>query len=204
MLSKKQKRGALKALVHLAIALPALWLALNWYYALNYMPHELGFNPQETTHHTTGDWALRILLASLLVSPLARIKKLRSLMQFRRMVGLWAYSYVVLHIISYVWLAKYLDIGEIVADIIKRPYITIGMLAFLMLTPLAVTSTKGWIKRLGAKTWQKIHYMIYGVALLGPLHFIMMRKGIQMEPRIYMWIAVALLLLRFIKKRRAA
>lgn len=199
-MTKKQKTLLLKSITHALIALPAIWLGLEWYNALNYQPHGLGFNPQEYTHHYTGIWALRFLLLTLIVSPLARIKSLRTLMQLRRLIGLWAFFYVVLHLVSYAWLGKLWEWGEIGADIVKRPYITIGMLAVLILTPMAITSTKGWIKRMKSKNWQKLHNGIYLVALLAPLHFIMMRKGIQMEPRYYMWIAVVLLLLRFVPK----
>ena len=198
---KKQKRIFIKALVHGLLALPALWLFYNWYLALNYMPHDLGFNPQEASHHHTGEWALQILFLTLVLSPLSRIKALRGVMHYRRMMGLWSFFYVILHLLSYIWLGKYWDFSEVWSDILRRPYITVGVVALVMFIPLAVTSTKGWIKRLGAKNWQKLHYLVYGIALLAPLHFIMMRKGIQIEPRVYMLVAVGLLLLRFVPKK---
>ena len=158
----------------------------------------LGFNPQEMTHHTTGDWALRILLITLCISPLSRWRPLRNLIVYRRMTGLWSFAYVALHILSYLWLEKFFDWSEIGGDIVKRPYITVGMITFIALVPLAVTSTRRWIKRLGAARWQSLHRLIYLAALLAPLHFIMMRKGWQLEPRIYAIIALGLMAVRLL------
>ena len=177
-------------------AAPLFYLVINWSLLLSNAPHGLGFNPQETTHHVSGDWALRILLITLCISPMAKWRSLRSIMAYRRMAGLWSFSYVVLHILSYVWLEKFFDWSEIWGDLVKRPYITIGMLAFLSLLPLAITSTNGWIKKLGAARWQALHRLIYLAALLAPLHFIMMRKGWQLEPRIYALFALLLIAVR--------
>ena len=149
-MDKKAKKILSKLIVQLLFALPLLWLMLHWYLLLSYEPHSLGFNPQEMTHHTTGDWALRILLITLCISPLSRWRPARSLVGYRRMAGLWSFAYVVLHILSYIWLEKFFDWAEIGGDIIKRPYITVGMITFLSLLPLAITSPKGWIKGLGA------------------------------------------------------
>ena len=182
--------------MHLLFALPLFYLGVNWYLLLSNGQSNLGFNPQEMTHHITGDWALRILLITLCVSPLAKWRPARSLMAYRRMAGLWAFAYVILHIVSYVWLEKFFDWSEIWGDIVKRPYITIGMITFLSLLPLAITSTSGWIKRLGAAKWQALHRLIYLAALLASLHFIMMRKGWQLEPRVYALIALVLIVMR--------
>ena len=184
----------------MAFALPLLWLVFHWYQLLNYQSHDLGFNPQETTHHTTGEWALRFLLLTLCISPLAKWRPARKVMIYRRMTGLWCFAYVLMHIISYLWLEKYFDWSEVWADIVKRPYITIGVTVFLSLLPLAITSTNGWVKKLGAKRWKALHRLIYLAALLAPLHFIMMRKGWQIEPRIYAIIALCLIAVRMFSK----
>ncbi len=182
--------------MHTVFALPLCYLIINWVLLLSYEAHSLGFNPQEMTHHTTGDWALRFLLITLCISPIARWRSARGLMAYRRMAGLWSFVYIVLHILSYLWLEKFFDWHEIWGDIVKRPYITIGMITFLSLLPLAVTSTSGWIKRLGAAKWQSLHRLIYLAALLAPLHFIMMRKGWQIEPRVYAILALVLIAAR--------
>lgn len=183
-------------MVHLLFSVPLFYLSVNWYLLLENGQSNLGFNPQEMTHHITGDWALRILLITLCISPLAKWRPARRLIAYRRMAGLWAFAYVILHIVSYVWLEKFFDWSEIWGDLVKRPYITIGMVTFLSLLPLAVTSTNGWIKRLGVAKWQALHRLIYLAALLAPLHFIMMRKGWQLEPRVYALIALVLLAMR--------
>lgn len=183
-------------MLHLLFAVPLFYLAFNWSLLLSNAPHSLGFNPQEMTHHTTGDWALRILLFTLCISPIAKWRPVRSIMAYRRMAGLWSFAYVVLHILSYVWLDKFFDWSEIWGDLVKRPYITIGMLTFISLLPLAITSTNSWIKKLGAARWQALHRLIYLAALLAPLHFIVMRKGWQLEPRIYALFALLLIAIR--------
>ncbi len=179
-------------------AAPLGLLLLNWIFLLNNMPHGLGFNPQEMSHHTTGDWALRILLITLCISPLSRWRPARDLISYRRLAGLWSFVYVGCHILSYVWLEKFFDGVEIWSDLIKRPYITIGMITFLLLLPLAITSTKGWVKRLGAAKWQALHRLVYLAALLAPLHFVMMRKGWQLEPRLYVVAALSLIAVRLL------
>lgn len=184
--------------VHVVFALPLGYLIFNWALLLSYEPHSLGFNPQEMTHHITGDWALRLLLITLCISPVALWRPARSLMTYRRMAGLWSFAYVVLHILSYLWLEKFFDWSEIWGDLVKRPYITIGMITFISLLPLAVTSTNGWIKRLGSQRWRALHRLIYLAALLAPLHFIMMRKGLQLEPRIYAIMALTLIAVRLL------
>lgn len=185
-----------KPLVFAAMLVPAVWLAWNWWLAFGYQPNDLGFNPQETSNRFTGDWALRFLLLSLAVTPLSRLLKSSKPILFRRMIGLFAFFYVCLHITSYVWLDMLFDWQELWADVLKRIYITVGFSAFLLLVPLAVTSTAGWVKRLGARTWQRLHKSVYMVGVLGVIHFIMMRKGFQVEPLIYAGILFLLLALR--------
>jgi sulfoxide reductase heme-binding subunit YedZ len=206
VLTTKQLRQYGKPVVFLLLAWPALWLAYNWYLAFGYQPHGLGFNPQETSNRFSGDWAMRFLLLSLAVTPLSKILKSPKPILFRRMIGVFAFFYVCLHITSYVWLDMLFNWTELWADIVKRVYITVGFTAFILLIPMAVTSTKGWVKRMGARRWQRLHKVIYGVGPLVIIHFIMMRKGFQLEPLIYGAILAALLAFRLpplLKRTRA-
>lgn len=196
-LSTQHLRRFGKPLVFALLLLPAIWLAWNWWLAFQFQPNGLGFNPQETSNRFSGDWALRILLLSLSITPLSKLLSSPKPILFRRMVGLFAFFYVCLHITSYVWLDMLFDWAELWADVLKRIYITVGFAAFLLLIPLAVTSTNGWVKRLGARTWQRLHKSVYAIGLLGVIHFIMMRKGFQVEPLIYGAILLALLAFRW-------
>jgi len=194
-----QMRRYGKPVIFFLLMVPALWLVYNWYLAFDYKPNGLGFNPQETSNRFSGDWAMRILLITLALSPLAKILKSPKPILFRRMVGNFAFFYACLHIASYVWLDMLFNWPELWKDVLKRLYITVGMISFLCLVPLAITSTKGWIKRLGAKTWQRLHRLVYIIAPLVILHFIMMRKGFQLEPLIYGAILATLLAFRLPK-----
>jgi sulfoxide reductase heme-binding subunit YedZ len=208
--STQQLRRYGKPLVFLAALLPALWLGTQWWLAFSGAGHGLGFNPNEFSNRFTGDWALRFLLLSLALTPLATVAGTPKPILFRRMLGLFAYFYVCLHLVSYLWLDLLFDWAQVWADILKRIYITVGMAAFLLLTPLAVTSTKGWVRRLGARRWQALHKAVYAIGVLAVLHFIMMRKGFQMEPLVYGLILALLLVLRLpvikrrVRRRRAA
>jgi len=196
LFSPKNIRRYGKPIVFTILLIPAVWLVWNWWRAFGYLPHDLGFNPQETSNRFTGDWAMRFLLLSLALTPAAKIVGSTKFLLFRRMIGLFAFFYVCLHITSYVWLDMLFDWGELWADVLKRIYITVGLMAFLCLLPLAVTSTKGWVKRLGAKRWQKVHKLTYAASMLVIVHFIMMRKGFQYEPLVYGAILFVLLALR--------
>lgn len=202
MVTVQQHRRFIKPIVFCLLLLPALWLIINWWQAFSGLPSGLGFNPQETSNRFTGDWAMRILLATLAITPLVTVTHVRTLMLYRRMLGLFAFFYAVLHITSYVWLDMLFDWPELWKDILKRRYITVGVIAIISLLPLAVTSTNGWIKRMGAKAWRKLHRLVYPAAGLVILHFIMMRKGFQLEPLVYGAILCILLVFRipFIKR----
>ncbi len=160
------------------------------------LPNSLGFNPQEASNRFTGDWALRILLATLSVSPLVLITRMKGLLVFRRMLGLFSFFYAGLHIVSYVALDKLFLWAEIWADIVKRSYITVGMVAFVLMLLLALTSNQAAIKRLGGRQWQRLHKLVYLAAGLVIIHFIMMRKGLQYEPLVYGFILCGLLAFR--------
>lgn len=162
---------AAKPTVFALCLLPFIWL---FYRAL---ADQLGANPQEALIRATGDWTLRFLCIVLAVTPLRVLSKTPSLARFRRMLGLFMYFYVLIHFLSYSGFDMGFDLNEIVIDIIKRPFILVGALSLLLLTPLAATSFNVAVKRLGAKRWQLLHKLIYAVAGLAILHFFWMRAG---------------------------
>ncbi|NVJ97191.1 MAG: sulfoxide reductase heme-binding subunit YedZ [Alphaproteobacteria bacterium] len=204
LLSVPNLRRFGKPLVFAASLVPVAWLVFNWWQAFAGQSHDLGFNPNETSNRFSGDWALRFLLISLALTPLSKILKSPKPILFRRMLGLFAYFYVWVHLLSYLWLDLLWDWPGLWADILKRVYITVGMSAFVLLTPLAITSTKGMVKRLGAKRWQRLHKLVYVIAPLAVIHFIMMRKGFQIEPLVYGAIYLALMAFRLKRGGRRA
>lgn len=175
----------IKPIVFLLSLLPLLLLFRRFYL------DELGANPFEVLTRTTGEWTLRFLLLTLAMTPLRKITGLAWPLRLRRMLGLFSFFYVCVHLLTYLWLDQFFDWNEIMLDIIKRPYITFGMLAFVLLIPLALTSTKKMMKRLGRR-WKQLHKLIYFIAPLGVLHFILLVKADLKEPIIY-----ALILLSF-------
>ncbi len=155
----------------------------------------LGANPIETLTHSTGDWTLRFLLITLAVSPLRRLSGWTVLQRFRRMLGLFAFFYACLHFSIWLGLDQSLSLSAMVEDVVKRPYITAGFVAFVLLIPLTLTSTRGMMRRLG-RNWQRLHRLIYPVAALGVLHFVWLVKADWREPAIYAAILAVLFLLR--------
>ena len=180
----------IKPFIFLLCLLPLTLLSINFYF------DELGANPFEVLTRSTGEWALRFLLLTLVMTPLRQLIGASWPMRFRRMLGLFTFLYVCVHLLTYIFLDHFFDWGEIVTDIIKRPYITFGMLAFILLLPLAFTSTKKMMKRLG-KRWKTLHKLVYVIAILGVLHFILLVKADLREPIIYAFILLGLLLVRF-------
>jgi sulfoxide reductase heme-binding subunit YedZ len=173
-----------------------------WYFYLG-ITDQLGADPQNTLERTLGLWALRFLIACLAITPLRRLGG-PNLVRYRRAVGLLAFYYAILHLSVYMLLDRGLDLAAIWADIIKRPYITVGMLAFATLVPLAVTSNGPMIRRLGGARWQSLHRLVYLAAAAAALHFIMLVKVWLGEPLIYAGLVVLLLLFRlqlFVRKR---
>jgi len=156
----------------------------------------LGANPIELITHTTGDWTLIFLLLTLSVTPLRMLTRQYWLIGVRRMLGLFAFFYACLHFTTYIWLDKFFDLHEMWADILKRKFITVGFLAFVLLIPLAITSTAGWIRRLGGKRWQRLHQLIYVSALAGVVHYAWLVKADLRKPIEYGVILAALLLYR--------
>ena len=167
---------------------------------VNAVGNRLGANPIEAITHFTGLWALRFLLITLAITPLRRLTGINQLIRYRRMLGLFAFFYVCLHFLTYVVLDHFFDWQAIGQDIIKRPYITVGFLAFVLLIPLAVTSTNNMVRRLGSK-WRRLHRLIYLIGLLAILHFLWLVKADLLEPGIYGLILLGLLILRLPKIR---
>ncbi|SRR5579871_357668 len=157
----------------------------------------LGANPIEFITHSTGDWTLIFLLITLAITPLRKITRLYALISFRRMLGLYAFFYGFLHLMTYVWLDKFFDVHEMLKDIAKRKFITAGMTAFVLMIPLAVTSTKWAIRKLG-KRWQVLHRLIYFSAAAGVIHYIWLVKADLKKPLEYAAVLGALLLYRVV------
>ena len=178
-----------KPLVFLFCSMPFAWLAYN------VIINNLGANPQEALIRATGDWTLRFLCIVLAVTPLRTISKTPQLARFRRMLGLFVYFYVVIHLLSYSWFDMGFDVADIAKDIYKRPFILVGFAAFVLLTPLALTSFNRAIKFLGAKRWQLLHKLVYVIAGLGVLHFFWMRSGKNNFNEVFIYAAILAVLL---------
>ena len=155
----------------------------------------LGANPIEVITHSTGDWTLILVLTTLSITPLRRITRQYWLIGIRRMVGLFAFFYGTLHFLTYIWLDKFFDLHEMLKDIAKRPFITVGFSAFVLMIPLAATSTAWSIRRLGGKNWQRLHRLIYLTGILGVVHYLWLVKADRHKPLEYG--AVLLLLLAY-------
>ena len=188
----------LKATVFLLGLMPfarLAWLAAH---------HGLGANPIEHITRATGWWTLAFLMITLSVTPARKLLSQPWLLRLRRMLGLFAFFYVSLHFTTYLWLDQFFDVAEIVKDVIKRPFITVGFAAFVLLIPLAATSTNAMVKRLGAKRWQWLHRAVYAIGILGVTHFWWLVKKDITEPVIFAAILLALLGTRLIFRGRAA
>ena len=189
-----QHRSA-KPVLWLLCLMPFAWLVWG---AAN---EALGANPAEYLIRSTGDWTLRLLCITLAVTPLRVMLGLPELAKLRRMFGLFTYFYAVLHLLCYSWLDMGFELADIAADIAKRPFILVGFTAFLLLTPLALTSFNRAIRWLGAKRWQWLHRLVYVVAVLAVLHFFWMRAGKSNFAEVFVYASVlfALLTWRFFR-----
>ncbi len=156
----------------------------------------LGPNPVETLQHTTGDWTLRFLVFTLCITPLRKLLKLPDLIRLRRMLGLFAFFYACLHFLVYLGPDQNFSLAAMGKDVYKRPFITVGFTAFVLLIPLALTSTAGWIRRLGGRRWQMLHRLIYICAICGVIHYYWMVKSAVIRPLTYGAIVAVLLLWR--------
>jgi methionine sulfoxide reductase heme-binding subunit len=180
---------AIKPLLFLVCLLPLLrllWLA---------MTNGLGANPIEFITRSTGTWTLVGLLLTLCVTPLRRLMGWNGLIRYRRMLGLFAFFYACLHFTTYIWLDQFFDPASIARDIVKRPFITVGFSAFVLLLPLAATSTQYMMRRLG-RNWQRLHRLVYLIAFIGVLHYLWLVKKDITQPLVYGAILLVLLALR--------
>jgi sulfoxide reductase heme-binding subunit YedZ len=173
------RRRWTKAIVFLVCLVPLGWLGWR---AWN---DDLSANPIEFITRFTGDWTIRLIVATLAVTPLRKLLGLPGLIRFRRMIGLFAFFYGCLHFTTYLWLDKFFDLHEILKDVAKRPFITAGFTAFVLMIPLAATSTTGWIRRLGGKRWQLLHRLIYMSGIAGVVHYYWLVKSDIRLPALY-------------------
>jgi sulfoxide reductase heme-binding subunit YedZ len=179
-------RKALKPLVFTISLTPAAYLIFLGF------TNDLGVNPAETLQLETGVWSLRFLVATLAITPFRRLTGWNRAIQYRRMLGLFAFFYAFLHFLTYLVLDKYFALDEMMADVFKRPFITMGFLAFVLMIPLALTSTKGWIRRLGRR-WQVLHRLIYVSGIAAAVHYVWKGK-VLLGPSVYYAAAIGLLL----------
>ena len=160
------------------------------------LTHNLGANPIDEIADRTGIWTLRMLLITLAVTPARRLTGWNRLSQLRRMLGLFAFFYGSLHFVTYIWLDQFFAVEEIIADVMERPFITVGFASFVLLIPLALTSTAAMIKRLGGKRWQRLHRLVYAIAIGGVVHYLWLVKADIRQPLLYGSILGALLVYR--------
>jgi sulfoxide reductase heme-binding subunit YedZ len=196
----------IKIPIFVACLAPFVWLLWKFFgrhpFDLSAWGAGLGANPIEKITHVTGDWTLRFLMITLAITPSRRLLGAPWLIRFRRMFGLFAFFYAGLHFTTYVLIDKFFNLHEILRDVAMRKFITIGFAAFLLLVPLAVTSTAGWIRRLGGKRWRALHRLIYLSAIMGIIHYLWLVKADTRRPlqyglllaalfsyRIYVWVS---------------
>lgn len=182
--------GFLKPLVFVAALLPAAWLVYGVF------ADALGANPVETITNTTGIWTLRLLVVTLAITPIRWLTGWNRIIQYRRMLGLFAFFYGTLHFLTYFILDHSLMFDGVWDDVVKRPYITAGFTAFVLMIPLAITSTQGWIRRMGGRRWNLLHKLVYVSAALGVLHYFWKVKLDATNPLLYAAIVAALLAAR--------
>jgi sulfoxide reductase heme-binding subunit YedZ len=182
---------SLKPTVFIASLLPLAWLS----YAL--LTNQLGVNPIEALTRDSGLWALRFLVLTLMITPLKWLTGWNRIVTVRRMLGLYVFFYATIHMLLYLWLDQFFDVQEILKDIIKRPFITIGFFTFSALIPLALTSNNYLTKKLGGKRWKQLHKLTYFIAAASCVHFYMLVKADKLEPIVYSLIVFALLAVRF-------
>jgi sulfoxide reductase heme-binding subunit YedZ len=201
MSSSQLVRTVVKPIVFVAALGPLAWLVYNMVWG------DLGANPIETITNTTGIWTLRFIVITLAITPVRWLTKWNPIINFRRMLGLFAFFYGTIHFMIYFVLDRSLMFDGLWEDIVKRPYITVGFTGFVLMIPLALTSTKGWIRRLGGRRWNLLHKLIYATGVLGVIHYLWKVKLDVTNPLIYLAIVAVLLLVRvfrWISKRQAS
>ena len=179
-----------KMLIFLAALIPLERLVWKFFH------DALGANPVEVITHSTGDWTLILVMVTLSITPLRKLTKQYWLIGVRRMIGLFAFFYACLHFTTYIWLDKFFEVHEMIKDVAKRPFITVGFSAFVLMIPLALTSTAWSIRRLGGKNWQRLHRLIYLTGILGVVHYIWLVKADLRKPIEYGIVLSILLLYR--------
>ena len=191
------KRFIRKAPVFLFCLAPVAWLSWAAVHGL------LGANPISEITKETGTWTLRFVVLTLVITPVRKLTGWNVLVRYRRMLGLFAFFYGTLHLTTYVWLDQFFDIASITKDVLKRPFITVGFAAFLLMVPLALTSTTGWIRRLGGKRWGALHRLVYATAVLGVVHYWWLVKADISRPLAYGAIVATLLAARLVLRSKA-
>ena len=189
-------------LAPIRIALHLLCAAPAGYLIYLTLTGDLGFNPIETLTHQTGIWALRIFLLSLCITPLRILFQAPQLITYRRLIGLWAFVYALVHFSIYLTFDLQFSLSLVIEDIIGRPYLTAGFTALFIMVPLAITSTTGWQRRLRTN-WGKLHKLVYIAGIAAVLHFVWLRKGFQIEPLIYAAILASLFAVRLWNRFKA-
>lgn len=189
----------LKPLVLIALLAPFAYLALQWGLMLSGQPHAMGWNVGQWTHRYLGDTAIRTLLLTLAVSPLRDISGWGPIVLIRRRVGLAAFFYAALHLLAYFWLDRNWSIAGLIEDVTRRTYIMLGMAALTLMIPLAITSNNGSIKRIGRKAWDRLHWLIYPLAILAVAHNLLMLKSMDGAPTVHAIILTALLGWRLVR-----
>lgn len=179
--------AGIKAALFALLLIPAALMAQGWF------ADTLGANPVESIRRSTGEWTLNLLLMTLAVTPLRRLTGLHWLLRLRRMLGLFTFAYACLHLASYVWLDQWFDWGAIAEDILERPFITVGFAAFVLMLPLAATSSNLAIRHLGGRRWQALHRSIYAIAIFSVLHYWWLVKADVSMPLAYTLVLAALL-----------
>ena len=201
-MSRTRLISIVKVIVFLAALLPLAWLVWKT------LHNDLGANPVEFVTHATGDWALIFLLSSLAITPLRKIAKLPDLIRFRRMLGLYAFFYASLHLLTFAGLDHHFNWAEVVPDVYKRPFVTAGFTAWLLMVPLALTSTAWSIRKLGGKNWQRLHWLVYFSAVAAVVHYWWLVKKDITDPLIYGTVLAVLLgwrvVLKFVDRKRSA
>lgn len=186
----------LKVLVFTASLIPLVRII----YAIVLDPVSLGANPAETILHRTGDWVLYFLLITLAVTPVRKLTGLNDLIKFRRMLGLFAFFYACMHFLAYIGFDRLFDLSDMAREIVKRPFILVGFAAFVLLIPLAITSTRGWVLRLGGARWAMLHKAIYPIAVLGVVHYWWLVKRDITWPLVFALVLAVLLAYRGLKR----
>jgi sulfoxide reductase heme-binding subunit YedZ len=193
-MSRSRLISIIKVVVFLAALLPLAWLVWK---ALH---EDLGANPVEFVTHATGDWAMVFLLSSLAITPLRKLTKFPDLIRFRRMLGLYAFFYASLHLLTFAGLDHHFNWAEVVPDVYKRPFVTAGFTAWLLMVPLALTSTTWSIRKLGGKNWQRLHWLVYFSAIAAVVHYWWLVKKDITDPLIYAAILGVLLGFRILAR----